>query len=242
VAQTGVNLKHRFLRVSLFLPKAFQLVNAPNPSKENAYGQTEGEVCEEVGTASIGQDRRLADHSADSALTTKLEGEFVTCEKLANANRRRVTAISLARLAFGLLRRPAHHYQQIESDPIRHHSFSGFVSLSAPLPLPVDLPPRLRRARAVVSPFKDRLKVSNTEPLSLEEIQYSLSANIIGADRVRFLSVWTLIPGKTIALFYSPITRTTIAVPVETFSTSALRQRLRQSNEAYGIFDGPEAA
>jgi hypothetical protein len=234
----GVYLKHLFFRHPAFSIRAFQLVNAANPSKENAYGQTKGEVCKEVGRASFGQDgTKLADHSADLALTTKSEGEFVTCEKLVNANRRRVTGISLARLAFGLLRQPARHYCEIENDPIRHHSFSGFFPLSAKPSLPVDLPPSLQRAGAVVSPFKDRLKLANPEPLSLEEIQYSLSANLIGADRVRFLSIWTLIPGKTIALFYSPVTRTTIAVPVETFSTSALRRRLRESDEAYGICD-----
>ena len=212
MAQTGVTVRLSRSVVSLFPSREFSLVNPLEGVR--AYGQIE---------------------------LTKTEGEnSATCEKRADKSRRRV--ISLARLAFGLLLRPAFHYHQIEDDPIRHHSFSGFLPLSAKPSLPVCLPPRLQRAGAVVSPFKDRLKLSSTEPLSLEEIQYSLSANIIGADRVRFLSVWTLIPGKTIALFYSPITRTTIAVPVETFSTSALRQRLRQSNEEYGIFDGPEAA
>jgi hypothetical protein len=102
----GVNLKHPLFRHPAFSFRAFQLVNAANPSEENAYGQTKGEVCKETGRAN-GQDGRLADHSAGSALTTQPEGEFVTCEKLIDASRGRVTGISLARLAFGLFIRSA---------------------------------------------------------------------------------------------------------------------------------------
>jgi hypothetical protein len=216
---TGVSLKHRILRFPLFLPKAFHLVNAANPSKENAYGQTKGEVCKETGRASIGQDRtKLAGHSADLALTTQSEGEtFVTCGKLVSTNRRRVTAISLARLAFGLLRQAARHPQQIEVDPIRTFSFSNHI-----------LPAAKQRPAAPICVAP--LHVSALSP-SLNEIHANIICNLAG---VKFGAIWD-ISEKPFVLFQDPITTSSLTLPLNDFCVQAVRSHLRASRERFGI-------
>lgn len=187
---------------------------AVNPTQGGTdYGQSE--VCEANAsqeTGEHGQDGRpgFGRGASNVAITTEREGEFVTCERVV-ANRRRV--ISLARLAFGLLRRSVHRYQPIATDPIRHHSFSGFIPLS-------------------VKPSHNLPPLNAAASLSLESHLIQLTCNLAG---VKFGAIWD-ISGKRFVLFQDPITKTSLALPLDNnFAVQAVRSHLRASREKFGV-------
>jgi hypothetical protein len=208
VAQTGVSLKHRIQRFPLFLPKAFQLINAVNPLEGvRAYEENKQE---EVCAASCGY--REAEQHPDntSGCVGGTINQIGTAEK---ATRPRGRIHALAASFFNNWRRES----SAPIDPVR-----TFYSNH-----------NLPRTTAPHRPVSVRLPLAQIPALSpsLDEIHAKLICNLAG---VKFGAIWP-ISEKSLVLFQDPITTTSLVLPVNNFCVQAVRSHVRESREKFGI-------
>ena len=210
----GVNLKHRFSRVSLFPSEPFQLVNAANPPiEDNAYEQKtktqQGNSKDQTNGNRQDEQRTSINDSGEDGLG---ETFAITCGK------------AMRRLAQWLTVSFFHSSDSapLDLDPIRtfilsNRNFPNFPrSSSANHPLVPSPPPRVPAGP------------------SLDEI---LAKTVCNLAHTKFLALWN-VSGKTFVLFQDPITKSTVALSLDSnFCAELVRSHLRISREKFGIWE-----
>jgi hypothetical protein len=241
VAQTGVSLKHRIQRFPLFLPKAFQLINAANPL-EGVRADEENKQ-EEVCAASCGYREEREQHPDDTS--GRVEEKSTTCGR---ATGQRGRLHSLVVQFFLNWHRDA---ESIGTEG--RHSFSSPRSGSTVRP-PQNPPPIMIAAASqsfTLSPATREPRKAGAPPALehgliscatrtyapvsplMDEHLARLTCNLAC---MRFGAIWD-ISGKRFVLFGDPVTGTSLALSLDIFCVQAIRSHVRASREKFGIVE-----